>query len=199
MKDDDQPEDPSGSEVATEEKFNFSPPELQVIYGQQWFNLPEDPFMEEMRVLKVEVRAYLKSDLTEPEVPDHEQEATNLPLGPVDWKLRPGSSITLILEPEEFSDAARTRELKEWLVAAQINPKDCSFGILPEGAFPDAQLQDLPDRRGLVFSTRINETHIAPEYRERVQTVPTIETGLTDPTAKKAIEAALLHLSQPLI
>jgi hypothetical protein len=52
---------------------------------------------------------------------------------PVQWKMRPTSTMALVLTASEFGNKLVTNGLKQLVLDAGINPKEIGFGVLEEG------------------------------------------------------------------
>lgn len=52
---------------------------------------------------------------------------------PVQWKMRPTSTMALVLTAAEFGNKMVTNGLKQLVLDAGINPKEIGFGVLEEG------------------------------------------------------------------
>lgn len=168
-----------------DDRMTFDARQLRDLYGKTWFALPDDPWAEGLRSGRnVEEAA--------PAAPEPHK-------GPMEWRPRPGSRYCLIMEREEFADTKRTQRLKEWLVEAGVNPKDCSFGLLPEGRWPEGGLADLQDERAVVLSDRLEARAIAEGLRSRVALAASVAAAQDDENALVRVRRALEDLAGPLL
>ncbi|RMG56111.1 MAG: hypothetical protein D6722_26950 [Bacteroidetes bacterium] len=117
--------------------------DIRLLYGELLFLVPaegeEIPVPEppaeaprsEMTVEEPEPEVIVEEPQAEPEPPG----AAYLLEGPmVDWKMKPQAKVALVLSALEFSDRDLTRQLRDMVLAADLDANLIGFGVLPAGS-----------------------------------------------------------------
>lgn len=151
--------------------IKLGPEDLQGLYGNKLYFMAGHKLTAEPETIqqKVEEQAEPKTTQTEtevkPEPPKQEPAVVSTPPAEapislkqdlfnsgeaVNWKLKAGSRLGLVLLESEFSNRVLTGMLKQHIVAAGIPVDQIGFGIITGGA-THYQLQDMSLDAAIVF------------------------------------------------
>lgn len=161
--------------------MNFTPKDLERLYGERIFILPD--------VLKGEAGYEESVQAAEEETPQETVEATSTETPAqesmkqeaeppvIEWKPKDNSKVLFVLRPKEFTDRSLTNLLKKIVEAMKIPFSDAGFGIMRE--IPsETDWEAMPNQFAIIFDEAANfsrqnpliykdkEIHFAPKLAQ---------------------------------
>ncbi|MEO0468563.1 MAG: hypothetical protein AAF206_03000 [Bacteroidota bacterium] len=177
--------------IATEE---LETPDIQSVSPEPVVSSSEETPPESIEEVAVKSHVNEMEAPAHPPKPNYEQERLTSGTAPV-WKLKPGASLALILQPEEFTNKEATGFLKQALVSASVDVSKIGFGVLENNANA-CQLTDMPTPTGLIFQDW-DQDWPAEGFNlgeKRVYVLPSLDSIRANPEATQALHQILTKL-----
>lgn len=138
--------------------MEFSHQDVRRIYGKTFFMVGSDGMVDEKKeevevVDKEEPKADVpvETPSVKPTPPEINPLEKFLGTGPTsNWKLKPNSTLALIVLKSEFKDREAMANLKNLVVAAGIDTSRIGFGIVEDGQ-QGWNFSDMPVGMGIMF------------------------------------------------
>lgn len=167
--------------------MNFSLSDVKQLYGSLLFRLPEAEVEQSQETATPEPDA-VPVERAIPTVPPAQlKQGTS-----VTWKLKPESTLALIISSSDFGNKELTGYLKQCLLESDVPLENIGFGVFPDGttAF---DLQDIPTSTGILFCEPDGLDAAPIQWLDRTILISSPLVCLSDESQRKSL---VLQLKQ---
>lgn len=128
--------------------MNFSLKDVKQLYGSLLFRIPESEAQDSPEAPKAP-SSEVAAPPVEPAIPTVPPEQLKHGAS-VTWKLKPDSTLALIISASDYGNKELTGYLKQCLLQSGVPLDQIGFGVFPDGA-TEFDLQDIPTAAGILF------------------------------------------------
>lgn len=167
--------------------MNFSLTDVKQLYGSLLFRLPGTEAKEESEDSSPES----SGPVAEPPIPT--VPPAQLKQGAsVTWKLKPESTLALIISSSDFSNKELTGYLKQCLLQSGVPLDKIGFGVFPDG-MTEFDLQDIPTSAGILFCEPAGLDATPIQWQDRTILISSPLSSLSEESQRKSL---VLQLKQ---
>ncbi|MFK7969259.1 MAG: hypothetical protein AB8F95_02780 [Bacteroidia bacterium] len=114
---------------------------------------------------------------------------------PVQWKMRAGATLALVMSEAEFRNKLITNGLKQIVLDAGVNPKEIGFGVLA-GEGEEWDFSDMPVPHAVVFKTIPVKKNPVKLPVGKVHISYPVSEIVLDPIKQQALLKLFTHINQ---